>query len=321
VTPALIAEARGRIAPLCQRTPVWSSRRFDEAAGVRTFFKCENFQKGGSFKIRGASNLVLSLSPAERERGVVAYSSGNHAQAVAIAARHVGAQCTIVMPADAPRSKLEATAGYGATVVTYDRFRESREEITTEFIRRTGAVLAHPFNDPRIVAGHGTAAAELIEECPDLDALTSPVSSGGLLAGCAIAAKGARPGIRIFGAEPEGANDTFLSLQAGKRLTVKPDTIADGLRSASPGELTFPILQRLVETVVLVTDDEMRATIAFLLTRMKILVEPSGVVAAAAALYRKLPVELKSVGVILSGGNLDLEELSWGRLSSLPPAF
>jgi threonine dehydratase len=289
---------------------VLTSQSFNNAAGVRTFFKCENLQKGGSFKIRGASNLVFSLSLAELGRGVVAYSSGNHAQAVAIAARHAGACCSIVMPADAPRSKFEATVGYGATVITYDRFRESREKITEGIQNRTGAVLVPPLDHPLIIGGHGTTAAELLEDAPEIDALIAPIGSGGLLSGCAIAAKGMRPQIRILGAEPQGANDTFLSLQAGHRVEVRSNTIADGLRSLTPGELTFPILQRLVEEVILVSDDEIRSAMRFLLTRMKIVVEPSGATAAAAVLAGKLPQDIKSVGVILSGGNVDVEKLA-----------
>lgn len=307
---ALIADARLRITPIAHRTPVLTSQSFNITAGVRTFFKCENLQKGGSFKIRGASNLVFSLSLAELGRGVVAYSSGNHGQAVAIAARHAGACCTIVMPADAPRSKFEATVGYGATVIIYDRFRESREKITEEIQNRTGAVLVPPLDHPLIIGGHGTTAAELLEDAPEIDALIAPIGSGGLLSGCAIAAKGVRPQIRILGAEPQGANDTFLSLQAGRRVEVRSNTIADGLRSLTPGELTFPILQHLVEEVILVSDDAIRSAMRFLLTRMKIVVEPSGAAAAAAVLAGKLSKDVKSVGVILSGGNVDVEKLA-----------
>jgi threonine dehydratase len=252
----------------------------------------------------------LSLSPSDLARGVIAYSSGNHAQAVAIAARHAGSSCTIVMPADAPGAKLEATAGYGATVVTYDRFRESREKATEEIQNRTGAVLAPPLDHPLIIAGHGTTALELLEQTPEIDALIAPVGSGGLLSGCGIALNGQRARTRVYGAEPEGANDTFLSLQAGRRVDVHSNTIADGLRSATPGAMSFPILQRLVESVMLVSDDEIRAAMKFLLTRLKILVEPSGAVAAAAVLHRKLPKDVKSVDVVLSGGNVDLELLA-----------
>jgi threonine dehydratase len=214
------------------------------------------------------------------------------------------------MPADAPRSKLEATVGYGATVITYDRFRESREKITEEIQDRTGAALVPPLDHPLIIAGHGTTAAELLEDTPEIDALIAPIGSGGLLSGCAIAAKEMRPQIRIIGAEPQGANDTFLSLQAGRRVEVRSNTIADGLRSLTPGELTFPVLQHLVEEVILVSDDEIRSAMRFLLTRMKIVVEPSGAAAAAAVLAGKLPKEVKSVGVILSGGNVDLEQFA-----------
>ncbi|MGD0500390.1 MAG: pyridoxal-phosphate dependent enzyme [Bryobacteraceae bacterium] len=303
-----VRAAAERIRPLARRTPVMTSAGFDAEAGVRTFFKCENFQRGGAFKIRGASNLVLSLPAEALARGVVAYSSGNHAQATAIAARHVGARATIVMPEDAPRSKIDATRAYGAAVVTYDRLTESREEIARGIVARTGATLVPPFDHPLIMAGQGTTAMELLEECGPLDALIAPVGGGGLLSGCATIARDAYPAIRIFGAEPTGANDAFLSLATGARVTVShPDTIADGLRSPCLGELTFPILRRLVEQIALVTDDEIRAAAKFLLMRLKILVEPSGAASAAAVLFRKLPGNVRSVGVILSGGNVDVD--------------
>jgi threonine dehydratase len=241
---------------------------------------------------------------------VIAYSSGNHAQATAIAARHVGAACTIVMPADAPRSKLEATRGYGAKVVTYDRFRESREPITAAIIEKTGATLIPPFDHPLIIAGQGTAALELLEQASELDALIAPVGGGGLLSGSSIAAKNANPKIRIFGAEPERANDTYLSFRKGERVEVTPDTIADGLRSPTPGKITFAIIRELAEDILLVTEDEIRAAVKFMLTRMKILVEPSGAVSAAAVLHGKLPAGIGRVGVILSGGNVDFEQLA-----------
>jgi threonine dehydratase len=303
-----VRAAAERIRPLARRTPVMTSAGFDAEAGFRTFFKCENFQRGGAFKIRGASNLILSLPAEALARGVVAYSSGNHAQATAIAARHVGARATIVMPEDAPRSKMDATRGYGAAIVTYNRLAESREEIAHGIAARSGATLVPPFDHRMIMAGQGTAAMELLEECGPLDALIAPVGGGGLLSGCATIARDACPAIRIFGAEPEGANDTFLSLAAGARVTVAhPDTIADGLRSPCPGELTFPILKSLVEQIALVTDDQIRAAAKFLLTRLKILVEPSGATAAAAVLFHKLPGNLRTVGVILSGGNVDVD--------------
>ena len=306
-----VRQAAERIRPLARRTPVFTCAGFDARAGTRAFFKCENLQRGGAFKIRGASNLILSLSPDALERGVVAYSSGNHAQAVAIAARHVGARATIVMPEDAPRAKMEATRAHGANIVTYDRHTEIRERIAAGILEQTGATLVPPFDHPLIMAGQGTAALELLEEAGPLDALIAPVGGGGLLSGCATIAKDIHPAIRVFGAEPEGANDTFLSLKAGERVTVPhPDTIADGLRAPQPGALTFPVLRQLVEGVVLVTDDEIRQTVKFLLLRLKLLVEPSGAVPAAAVLFGKLPPGIGSVGVILSGGNVDFEELA-----------
>ncbi len=288
-----------------------SSAEFDTAAGTHAFFKCENLQTGGAFKIRGASNLILSISPADLQRGVVAFSSGNHAIAVAIAARHAGTTATIVMPADAPRSKLETARAYGAHIVLYDRLRESREAIAARILEESGATLVPPFDHPMIMAGQATAALELLEEAPDLDALITPVGGGGLLAGSATIAKDLRPPIRLFGVEPADGNDTFLSFQAGERRAVPlPQTIADGLRAPSPGELTFPIIRQLVEQIIVVTDDEIRAAVKFLLTRLKILVEPSGAVGAAALLSGKLPAGIGKVGVILSGGNIDFEQLA-----------
>jgi len=306
-----VRRAAERILPLAQRTPVLSSAGFNVHAGARAFFKCENLQRGGAFKIRGASNLILSLSAGDLERGVVAYSSGNHAQAVAIAAQHVGAQATIVMPQDAPRAKIEATRAHGATIVTYDRRSEVREQVAAGILERTGAALVPPFDHPLIMAGQGTAALELLEETGPLDALIAPVGGGGLLSGCATIAKAIHPAIRVFGAEPEGANDTYLSFAAGECVTVpNPDTIADGLRAPQPGTLTFPVLRQLAEGILLVSDEEIRQTVKFLLLRLKILVEPSGAVAAAAVLFGKLPRGIGSVGVILSGGNIDFEELA-----------
>jgi threonine dehydratase len=303
-----IQEASLRIRPIAKRTPVMTSRGFDAAAGIQAFFKCENLQTGGAFKIRGASNFVSRLSAEELMRGVVAYSSGNHAQAVAIAARAWGAPATLVMPTDAPRSKVEATRAQGARIVTYDRLREDRTAIGKKIAAETGAALVPPFDHPWTIAGQGTAALELLEAIPDLDALVAPIGGGGLISGCSIAAKHLRPGIRVIGVEPADGNDTFLSLAQGRRVEIPPPaTIADGLRSPSPGELTFPIIQRNVEQVVLVTDAEILEAMKYLLLRLKILVEPSGAVTAAAALSGKLPSGLGRVGLILSGGNVDLD--------------
>jgi len=311
VQPEDIREAAARIRPVAQRTPVLTSRSFDAEAGLRVFFKCENFQRGGAFKIRGASNFILSIPPEDLPRGVVAYSSGNHAQAVAIAAAEVGAPATLVMPTDAPRSKVEATRARGARIINYDRLRESREEIGRRISEETGATLVPPYDHPRIIAGQGTAALELLEEVPGLDALLVCIGGGGLISGCSIAARSLQPGIRIFGVEPELANDAFLSLQAGRRVSIPPPaTMADGLRSPSPGEITFPIIQRMVEAVLLVSEEEIKTALKFLLTRLKIVVEPSGAVAAAAVLFRKLPADVCSAGVIVSGGNVDLDVLA-----------
>ncbi len=310
LSPVMVRDADVRIRPLARHTPVFTSTSVNRAAGVEAHFKCENLQRGGAFKIRGASNLIFSIPKEDLPRGVVAFSSGNHAQAVVIAAERVGAKATIVMPADAPRGKLEATRNHGAHVITYDRKKESREAIAEQILKETGATLVPPFDHPLVMAGQGTAALELLEVIPLLDAFIAPIGGGGLLAGCATIAKALNPEIRIFGAEPERANDTYLSLQAGHRVEIPlPDTIADGLRAPQPGALTFPVLQRHVEKVLLVTEDEIRYTVKFLLLRMKLLIEPSGAVAAAAVLHHKLPEGIRSIGVILSGGNLDFEEL------------
>ncbi len=306
-----IHAALERIRPIAQRTPVMTSRSFDAEAGLAAFFKCENLQTGGAFKIRGASNFVYSIPKEQLGRGVVAYSSGNHAQAVAIVAQSVGVPATLVMPEDAPHSKVEATRARGARIVTYDRFTQDRVALGKQIAAETGATVVPPFDHPWIIAGAGTTAVELLEQAPKLDALVVCIGGGGLISGCSIAAKHLQPGIRVFGVEPADANDTYLSLAAGKRVEIpQPATIADGLRSPMPGEITFPIVQRNVEQIFLVTDDEIRATVKFLLTRLKILVEPSGAVPAAAVLFKKIPPGLGRVGIVISGGNVDYELLA-----------
>jgi threonine dehydratase len=311
LSPTMVRDADRRIRPLARHTPVFTSTSVNRAAGVEVHFKCENLQRGGAFKIRGASNLIFSIPNEDLPRGVVAFSSGNHAQAVAIAAEQAGTKATIVMPEDAPRGKLEATRSHGAHIVTYDRHRENREVIAEQLLKETGATLVPPFDHPLVMAGQGTTALELLEMVPHLDAFIAPIGGGGLLAGCATIAKALNSEIRIFGAEPDRANDTFLSLQSKQRVEIPmPDTIADGLRAAKPGALTFPVLQRHLEKVLLVSEDEIRQTVKFLLMRMKLLVEPSGAVAAAAVLHHKLPKDVRSIGVILSGGNLDFEDLA-----------
>jgi threonine dehydratase len=287
-----------------------TSRSVNERAALQVFLKCENLQRSGAFKIRGASNLILSLSPEQLERGIVAFSSGNHAMATAIAAKHVGAQATIVMPEDAPRSKMEPTRAFGARIITYNRALDDREAMAARVLQETGGTLVPPFDHPMIMAGQGTAALELLEDVPDIDALVVCISGGGLLAGCATIAKSIKPGIRIFGVEPEMANDTALSMAAGKRVTIPPpESIADGLRSPAPGILTFPVIQRYVERILLVSEAEISATMRFLLERVKILVEPSGAVALAAVLFGMLPLDIKSAGVVISGGNVDIDFL------------
>ena len=306
-----VQRAAERIKNIAQRTTLMTSHAFNEKSGVDAVFKCENFQKGGAFKIRGAANFLYSIPKEELPRGVVAYSSGNHAQAVAIAAKSVGAPATLVMPEDAPRSKMEATRAHGPRIVTYDRFKDDRGAIGAKISAESGATLVPPYDHPWTMAGAGTVALEFLEQTPDLDALVVCIGGGGLIAGCSIAAKHLKPSIRIFGVEPANANDTFQSFAAGKRVEISaPDTIADGLRSPSPGELTFPIIQKNVEKIVLVSEKEIRETVTFLLTRMKILVEPSGAVSAAAALFGKLPAGLGRVGIVLSGGNVDLDQLA-----------
>jgi threonine dehydratase len=302
--------AEARIRPIAHRTPVMSSRTFDRRAGFQAFFKCENFQRGGAFKIRGAANFVYSIPVYDRARGVVAYSSGNHAQAVALASQSLGIPATIVMPSDAPKSKVAATRGYGAKIVTYDRLREDREAIGRRIAEESGATLVPPYDHPWTITGQGTVAAEFLEDVVELDALVTCIGGGGLLSGCSIAAKGMRPGIRIFGVEPVDGNDTYLSFRKGERVEIPPPaTIADGLRAPKPGALTFPIIQQNVEDILLVTDDEIRQAMTFCLSRMKMLVEPSGAVSIAAALFGKLPAGLKRVGLVVSGGNVDLDFL------------
>jgi threonine dehydratase len=264
-----IEAARKRLAGIAHRTPVLTSRQFDEAAGARVFFKAENLQRGGAFKFRGAYNKIK----AETERGkvdaVVAFSSGNHAQAVALVCRLLGIRATVVMPDDAPQAKIDGTRGYGAEVVLYDRASQSRDDLAEQICRERGAVLVPPFDDELVMAGQATGAVELLEDVGDLDAIVVPVSGGGLLGGWATVARNMRPGIAIYGAEPENADDTKRSLAAGHRVEVAENpTIADGLRVSSPGKLTFPIVQETVKDILLVSDDEMIETLTWMLERM-----------------------------------------------------
>ncbi len=306
-----IRTAAERIRGVAHRTPVMASRWFDAAAGVSALFKCENLQRGGAFKIRGAANFVFSIPKGDLARGVVAFSSGNHAQAVAIAAKEAGTRATLVMPLDAPKLKVESTRANGAEILFYDRLKDDREALARRIAAECGCTVVPPFDHPWIIAGQGTTALELLEQAPDIDALLVPVGGGGLISGCAIAARALRPSLRVFGVEPQDGNDTYLSRREGRRVSIPPpQTIADGLRAQTPGAVTFPVVQQLVEDIVLVSDEEIREAVRFLLTRLKILVEPSGAVGAAALLARKLPPGIRRAGVVLSGGNVDLEFLA-----------
>src|SRR5829696_4547496 len=306
LTTDLIHAARERIAPRIHRTPVVTSRLFDEVAGKEVFFKCENLQRAGAFKIRGATNKIQSLTSDEKQQGIVAFSSGNHAQAVALAGREAGVRVLVAMPEDAPAAKVAATRGYGAEVVFYDRHKQDREAFALDLAERERLVMVPPYDDYLILAGQATCGLELLEEVPDLDCVLAPCSGGGLFAGVATAAKAVNSKIRCFPVEPVTADDTRQSFLKGERVSIPPPpTIADGLRVQIPGKITFPIVQRLAEDVLTVSDEEIIATLRFILFRMKILVETSGATAAAAVMFHKLPENVKRVGVVLSGGNID----------------
>jgi threonine dehydratase len=302
----LINEARHRIASRIHRTPVLTSRQFNEAAGKEVFFKCENFQRAGAFKIRGATNKIQSLTPDEKQQGIVAFSSDNHAQAVALAGREAGVRVLVAMPEDAPAAKVAATRGYGAEIVFYNRHKQDREAFALDLAERERLIMVPPYDDYLILAGQATCGLELMEEVPELDCVLTPCSGGGLFAGVASAAKSMNQKIRCYPVEPETGDDTRQSFLKGERVSIPPPpTIADGLRVQIPGKLTFPILQKLAEDVLTVTDEEIIETLRFFLFRMKILVETSGATAAAAVMFGKLPADVKRVGVVLSGGNID----------------
>ena len=310
LTIQLIKEAAARIGGRIHRTPVVSSHSFNEVAGREVFFKCENLQRAGAFKARGATNKILSLSEDERQRGVLAVSSGNHAQAVALAAREAGIRAVVCIPNDAPKMKLAATRGYGADIRVFDRRKDDRDAFGREIAEREGLVMVPAYDDYSIMAGQGTCGLEFLEEVPNLDCLMTPCSGGGLFAGVSTAAKSIRPSIKCFAVEPETANDTQQSIQKGERVKISPPpTIADGLRVQTPGALTFPITQANAEAVLTISDEEIIAVMRFMLFRMKLLVEPSGAAAAAAVFARKIPEGCKRVGVVLSGGNIDSDML------------
>jgi len=305
-----VRAAAERLRGQAHRTPVQHSRTLDSVAGVEAWLKCEQFQRGGAFKFRGAYNRIATLDPEARQRGVIAFSSGNHAQAVALCARLFGIPAVICMPSDAPAVKVTATRGYGAEIVQYDRMTEDREALARSLAEERGLTLVPPYNDSFIMAGQGTAAMELLEDHPDLDVIAAPVGGGGLISGTAIAAHGTRPGIHVVGVETEAANHAYLSLKQGERVTIPPpDTLADGIRTAALGTLTWPVIRRHVEDVVLVSEDEVKEAMRFLAMRMKLVVEPTGAVAVAAALSGKLSRFGRRAGVIISGGNVSSDVL------------
>jgi threonine dehydratase len=312
IQPADIDAAAARLAGVAHRTPARTSRQADERTGATIYFKCENFQRMGAFKFRGAYNALAQFSAAQRERGVIAFSSGNHAQAIALSARLLGMPSVIVMPADSPAAKLAATREYqrgqrGSEVVLYDRYKEDREAIGRRLAEERGMTLVPPYDHPHVMAGQGTAAAELIDEVGPLDKLVVCVGGGGLISGCATAAHARVPGIEVIGVEPEAGNDVQQSLAAGRIVRIDtPHTIADGAQTQAAGALTFPVIQRLVRRVVTVSDAQLVTTMRFFAERMKMVVEPTGCLAAAAVLEGVVEARHQRVGVILSGGNVDL---------------
>ncbi len=303
-----VKAAQKRIDNVAHVTPVLTSRTADAMAGASLFFKAENLQRAGAFKFRGAYNSVAALDPAARANGVVAFSSGNHAQALAYAARLHGISSFIVMPKDAPAMKVAATRGYGAEVVFYDRYTEDREEITQRIARERNATIIPPFDHAEVIAGQGTAALELIEEVGALDYLLVPLGGGGLLAGSALSARALAPGCKVIGVEPEAGDDGRQSLQKGEIVTIPvPKSIADGALTTAIGRHNFPILKQDVDDILTVSDTQLIETMRFFAERMKIIVEPTGCLAAAAVLQGVLDCKGKRVGMVLSGGNVDLK--------------
>lgn len=301
-----IVAAAERLEGVTHKTPVVTSRTLDKRAGAQAFLKCENFQRMGAFKFRGAYNRLAQLTEEERKRGVVSFSSGNHAQGVALAAHLLGIAATIVMPRDAPTAKLDATRGYGAEIVLYDRAEEDRDLVARQIQQERGATLVPPYNDAHVIAGQGTTALELLKEVPDLDIILVPTGGAGLLSGTAVAAHGINPAIEVYGVEPEQGNDVQQSLAAGMIVRIPvPKTIADGMMTQSPGDITFNLVQRYVSGVVTVSDEEIKEAMRFAFERMKLVMEPSGASSLAALLSDRVDHAGKRVGVIVSGGNVD----------------
>jgi len=302
-----VAAAARRLAGVAHRTPVMTSRTADALCGGTLFFKCENLQRMGAFKFRGAYNALAQFTPEQRRAGVIAFSSGNHAQAIALSARLLGMPAAIVMPKDAPQMKIDATRGYGAEVLLYDRYTENREALGAQIAEERGMTLIPPYDHPHVMAGQGTAALELIDEVGALDLLFVCVGGGGLISGCATAAKHRLPDCAVIGVEPEAGNDVQQSLARGEIVHIDvPRTIADGAQTQHAGRYTFPVIQALVDRVVTVTDEQLVKAMRFVGERMKIIVEPTGCLGAAAALDNVVDVRGRRVGVVLSGGNIDL---------------
>jgi threo-3-hydroxy-L-aspartate ammonia-lyase len=312
VTYADVEDAAARLGAVAHRTPVLTSTTLDDRVGAQIFLKCENHQRAGAFKFRGAYNAISRLDPEQRAAGIVAFSSGNHAQATALASKLLGVPATIVMPADAPKLKLAATRGYGAEVITYDRFNQDREVIANELSARDGKTLIAPFDNEHVIAGQGTATKELIEAAGELDFLITPVGGGGLISGSAIAAKALLEQITVYGIEPAAGNDVQLALHQGHRvrLDAVPDTIADGARAQQVGEITFPIIQQTVSDIFLASDAELIEAIVFLAERVKTFVEPTGALAVAGLMQLKDKLQGARVGIIISGGNMDVSRLA-----------
>ncbi len=306
-----VLEAAERIRGVAHKTPVMTSLTANTMAGAELYFKCENFQRMGAFKFRGAYNSIAQFTEAQRKHGVITYSSGNHAQAIALSAKLLGVKATIVMPNDAPAAKVAATKGYGGEVVLYDRYKEDREEIGRRLSKERGMTLIPPYDHPHVMAGQGTAAKELIEEVGRLDYLFVCLGGGGLLSGSALSAKALSPRCRVIGVEPEAGNDAQQSFRKGEIVTIEvPKTIADGAMTTHLGQYTFPVIQKYVDDILTVTDQQLIEMMKFFAERMKMVVEPTGCLAAAAAMSGALPVEGKRVGVIISGGNVDLEQFA-----------
>ena len=306
-----VLAAAERITPVATRTPVLTSRSLNQHTGLQVFFKAEHLQRTGSFKFRGAYNALSRLDAAQQRAGVVAFSSGNHAQGVALAAKLLGIPAVICMPTDAPQVKVDATATYGAEIVRYDRLTQDREQVASELASQRGLTLIPPYDHSHIIAGQGTATLELCQAVPDLDAVIIPVGGGGLISGGALAAHGICPNVRIFGVEPVQAADTALSLARGERTAIAPpDTIADGLRITIPGRLTFPIVQAHVEQVITVSEAEIVTGMRYVIERMKQVIEPSAGTGPGAILAGKLPADVKRVGVVLCGGNVEMSTLA-----------